>query len=336
MYKAQCARLLTSSSREYNATIEKLQTVDDRNTLTRQQGLLDQQAALASQHQELLVRLSNVQEDHERSKKYIEHQKKELTTVQRALQEADVNLRKTGDQAKKTQERMQRQIDLARTMLQEKVDEVEDLKEKADQKQNCSPEQSTSSSSSNEEVVHMQSEIRRRDSIQALSKFGLLPVTVLFLVKSPSQAAISFEVQFDSVREMPHTIFTFFTLVDSGLYLETTLTRHEHRISGGSPSTCVRKQAQSKLVRRMAEHGFGKEPALFTERSTKSCSAGSFGWKHKGPEFQLYLENAPEEFTCPGRIVSGLQDLRNFSLEDRITIVDARIVQSGAGTADEL
>lgn len=325
MYYSQCARKLISVSSDYNTTIEKLQTVDNRKTLEKQQGMLDQQAALATQHQELLVRLADAQKEQEKSSARIEVQKKEMDTMGRALREADRSIQQAKDKASKETDRVQRQLDLARTMLQEKVEEVEELKERSYSANKCQHDPATSS---NDEVVEIQSSIRRRDSIQIVSKFGHFPITVMFLVKSPNQNAVSFEMEFPHHRDMPHTIFTFLTLVDGGLFLETSLSQNGNLLSGGNPASCVRKQSQSKIVRRMAEMGLGMEPSLFTERSAGFCRAGSVGWVRRGPEFAIYLEDATEDFICPGKVTSGMDELRKFPPGDKISILDARIVYS--------
>jgi hypothetical protein len=355
-YRTQCSALLTASKDEYNNTLSSLQTKCDWNSkrikdsyeetstkesLSRQLNLLEQQTALASKHQECLashetalIRLSAMQQEHEVTTATINKQMEEIKTLKQTIDDSVVAVEDIKRRAEKRQERLQNQLELAKAMLREKVDEVERLKSSSDGAGEYEP----AVPSQQDEIVHMQAAVKRRSMAQAVQSFGEAPYTVLFLIKGQNQAATTFEVEFGTLHEMPHTVYTFLKLVQAGLYHETSLQKGEDAITGGSPATSIRKQVQSKLMRRYAELGFGVNPLLFTERSTAPCDQYSFGLVHKGPDFEIVLQRAAadddmEKYHCPGRVVSGQDTLRGLRKGERITIVDARIIQS---TREEL
>jgi hypothetical protein len=126
-------------------------------------------------------------------------------------------------------------------------------------------------------------------------------------------------------------------LVQAGLYLETSLQLRSDSggtsVYGGSPASSIRKQTQSKLNRKYAELGWNSaRPLAFSERSAKECPAFGVGFANLGPDIRIWLpdedSSTEKSYACFGRVLSG-QDTLNRIGNDRVSIVDMRIVSSG-------
>jgi hypothetical protein len=318
---------------------------------------------MTERHQNLLERLAECQNAQESTKRLLQ---KELDQVQRLTleqQNAAAAVLDDANAANKKAERLQRQLDLAKTMLQEKVDEVEELKMQAEECGAASAAGTTSRTSStgtsspddenNAAYYQLQGAVRRQNAVQLGLLHGQPPYLVHLYLKSAKRPAFAVEVQIPSLHELPHAIHTFLSLIQAGAFLETTLMKHHDistdqiRLIGGSPGSTVRKQVQAKLTRLYAELGYtSTEPLLFPERSSQPCQTGSLGWIRHGPSLALYMgrkqtssDNDNDDFSCFGRIVSGLDALETFvtssSSDERLSIVDARLV-AAAGHHEEL
>lgn len=333
MYRSQCAAVVHNKTLEFNHTMEKLQSVDDKKHVERQRHLLNQQTALTERHQNLLERLAETQNEHESTKRLLEESSSKVKQLQAVIGQHETDASKAAQTAAKKYERLQRQLELAKTMLDEKVDEVETLKASTSDEQDRRSEQSPN----NDAYIHLQSAVRRQNAVQLGLLYGQTPYMIHLYLKSPSVSAFSVEVQIPAMHEMPHAIHSFLTLIKAKAFHETTLSNDGNgRLVGGSPASSQRKQVQSKLTRLYAEQGYSTEPLLFTERSSQACTRGSFGWLKRGPSLAIYVrdDNDDEEIhSCFGRIVAGFGSILSLPLEI-ISIVDARIV-SVADTADD-
>jgi cell division septum initiation protein DivIVA len=365
MYRSQCAHLLTERSVAFNSTLDRLQSMDDKKHIEREKHLLQQNSAMTERHQNLLEKLAECQNAHESTKRLLQQESDQVQRLTVAQQNAAAAVLDDANAANKKAERLQRQLDLAKTMLQEKVDEVEELKMQAEEcgaasaAGTTSRTSSTSTSSPDDEnnaaYYQLQGAVRRQNAVQLGLLHGQPPYLVHLYLKSAKRPAFAVEVQIPSLHELPHAIHTFLSLIQAGAFLETTLMKHHDistdqiRLIGGSPGSTVRKQVQAKLTRLYAELGYtSTEPLLFPERSSQPCQTGSLGWIRHGPSLALYMgrkqtssDNDNDDFSCFGRIVSGLDALETFvsssssSSDDRLSIVDARLV-AAAGHHEEL
>jgi hypothetical protein len=351
MYRSQCAVLLTDRSVAFNSTMDRWHSLDDKKHIERQKHLLQQQTALTERHQNLLEKLAERQNDHEVTKLLLQQESDKVQQMTLSLHETTTAATAADTAATKKTERLQRQLDLAKTMLQEKVDEVEELKANVDELDNHCPT-TIKESNNNEAYFQLQSAVRRQNAVQLGLLYGEPPYMINMYLKSARQSAFPIEVQIASVHEMPHAIHTFMNLVKAGAFLETTWSQYEGminrgRLIGGSPASTSRKQVQAKLIRRYAEHGYtSTEPLLFPERSSQPCRAGSLGWIRHGPSLVLHVmppqtagssATDNDDFSCFGRIVSGLDKLETFmtssspsSSAERLSVVDARVVAAAA------
>jgi hypothetical protein len=355
LYRSQCAVLLTDRSVEFNSTMDKWQSIDDQKHIERQKHLLQQQTSLTDRHQNLLEKLAEQQNAHEATKRLFQQESEKVQQMTLSLHETTTAATAAESAATKKTERLQRQLELAKTMLQEKVDEVEELKANADDELDNCP--TATKDSNNEAYYQLQSAVRRQNAVQLGLLYGEPPYMVNIYLKSTGQSAFPVEVQIASVHEMPHAIHTFLSLVQADAFLETSWSQYEGiinqgRLIGGSPASTSRKQVQAKLIRRYAEQGYtSTEPLLFPERSSQPCRAGSLGWIRHGPSLVLHVmpttkttgsdDNDNDDFTCFGRIVSGLDQLETFMTssssssssaaeQQRLSVVDARVVAAAA------
>jgi hypothetical protein len=186
---------------------------------------------------------------------------------------------------------------------------------------------------------------------------GEAPYVVLFTVSVETDksrglfpSAVTFQVEFASPRDMPHTIWTFFKMVKDGLYKDTVLTVEKDDngniiMAGGDPRNSRNKKTQSNLLRRYAEMGYGVEPLFFEEVSLSvPCHEYSMGFVNRGPNLFIPLVQSGKDRdgsvsrSCPGKIINGRETLSEIKSlvgqNHRITIVDARILDSTGTTVE--
>lgn len=260
----------------------------------------------------------------------------QIHRLQTELTDSTVQVTQTKQQAGKQLEQLQSQLELYKSMLRQKVQEVETLKAT---EASCAVTAVTGRGSTDmthvDELVRLQGAIRRRNIAQCLMLFGEPPYRVEFTLDLPGPAK-SFTVEFNQLDGMPHTILTFLTLVDAALYTGTALHVSADSIVGGDPQRASR-QIQSTLTRQYAQLGFGLDPLWFDEVSPQSpCNRYSFGLWNRGPDIFVPLvgERSPVgEFmsrSCPGTVIHGMGTLaylqEHHHTAHPVTIKNARIL----------
>jgi cyclophilin family peptidyl-prolyl cis-trans isomerase len=359
-FRTQCTSLLNSHVMEFNTTIKGLQlqcqldsshaegTIDDatgKNGMARRLAQLEEQTAQAGKyheclalHEAALVRFSTAQKELDAAKATIQPLQKENDSLQQTVSGLNAALDETKRRSEKQELRLRNQLELAKAMMEEKVDEVERLKSSSAYSGGkvCNPDQWELENQL--EMVEMQTAVKRRSLALVKDSFGeALPYIVLVIVQGPSLPASSLEIAIERLDELPHSVYTFLNLVQAGLYLETSLQLRSDSsgasVDGGNPASSVRKQTQSKLNRKYAELGWNSaRPLAFDERSTKECPVFGVGFANHGPDIRIWLPNedssAEKSYACFGRVLSG-QDTLNRIGSDRVSIVDMRVVSSG-------
>lgn len=340
-FQTQCADLLVARETNYSKTVRSLYSECEARTnhevLVCQQNLMAEQSALAENHQNLLqahestlFQLTSLQSELEKSTAAGTLLKEEITELKLRVEQSDQAMTNTKRWATKQQGMLKEQLALTKTMMQERMDEIEMLK-RSDGSACGVAAYNSGTTTTEEDLIQLQAAIRRRSAAQATQRFGEPPYRVQFLLATHyNQSSTStFEVEFGAIQEMPHTVFTFLNLVEEGLYLGTSiiLSSDGLKVSGGNPKDSMQKHAPSKHLRRYAELGYGSEPLLFSEVSLAPCDGFSFGITGRGPNFAILLEESPSEpFSCPGRVADGRDALLALPKNERVTILDARIV----------
>jgi cyclophilin family peptidyl-prolyl cis-trans isomerase len=360
IFRTECANKLSHVANQSNASLALLERrhrmesehlVQEETVLVKKEHLLhqkaclEQQTALTAKHQECLLSHDNtlsrvlvLQEQDVASRALIHNLSASVEQLRDQHTQCEANIHASVQNSEQLRIRMQNQLDLAKAMMHEKVNEVERLKSLTDDTYGSSPQCGVAD---DKVMIQMQADIRRRSAVMVTQTFGAPPYVVVFVVRTSNKpsSSFSFEIELSSLNEMPHTIYTFLSLVQAGLYLGTSMQRKQDTkvLVGGHPSSCTQKQVQSKLMRQYAELGFNAaDPLLFTERSTRPCGTEKgFGLRNRGPDLELWLwdeehNETAHPHTCPGRIVSGYESLVQYaqdaSKREPLSIVDVRIV----------
>ena len=355
MYQNQCSNLLISQEKGHNETLSRLhlehaklvqecnseQVNNSQRDLSQMQGLLDKQTSLASKyqhllekHEETLAKLSQALKDCDDSDKTIQSLKSEIARTQKELDNSSLAVEKVKMHSTKQIESLTQQLELQKSMVRQKVQEVQALRVDG----TCAP------AGNSEQIGRIQAAVRRRDLAQCLAALGDGPYVAEIALEAATatgETTATLQVVFRHVEEMPHTIWTFLSLVDLGLYSGTVigLSGSGGALMGGAPSSATSKQIHSHLKRLYVEHGYGPEPFLLEETSpTAPCSQMTLGITEHGPQFFIPLQGvSPQEGfmsrSCPGEIIGGKEFLQKLVKEKtRATITSTRIVRQRAGT----
>lgn len=335
LFQNQCATLLISKEKEHNTTIQSLYEqhavaleVTSLEDATR---FLETQTLLTAQYQELLLKheqtldqWTNATRQKDKSEETIQKLNEQVKRLQRELGSATVQIRQAQRASQQEVESLRQQLDLSRSLVQQKVDEVRSL-----------AKEGTCYGGDASELARIQAEISRRNAAQCVQWLEKPPYVVEFALQDASHDLTLLQVEFTTLSHMPHTVWTFLSLVDQGLYDGTTLQFNADRaITGGEPHSAP-KQVHSSLQRQYATAGYGSEPLLFEELSPAApCLELTFGFVGRGPTLLFTMEGYKDggRFACPGRISSGKEFLQHIQQTNHhhhrpMTIQSARILR---------
>jgi cyclophilin family peptidyl-prolyl cis-trans isomerase len=162
------------------------------------------------------------------------------------------------------------------------------------------------------------------------NRHGKGPFYAQFFLKFVGSTDLeSFVVEFPSLRELPHSVYTFLDLIESKLYDGTAFLFSANGVLriGGSPSA----SNSARLAQRYKTHGYDESALLFVEVSnTYYCRKHSVGFVGRGPGLALYLSSSDSETqgreapkTCLGRVVRGMKTLSHVEAAiDKGQVVD--------------
>jgi hypothetical protein len=356
LWQTSCTELLHVASARQNASLESLQEqyskaasahkrcLEDDNSKKKfheLQDRLEAQTKLAGKHQDLLVKheatlekLNEVQKAHDSSRQTVSSLNEQIKRLQRELGQSTVQVHLSKQKSDQQVEALKDQLDLSRTMLREKMVELE----RAQSETGSSRGSDTSWYKT--ELNAVTTAIRRRSLAQLVMKYGEGPYTIQFTLDLPSppesseqQSFSIVEVEFRLIPEMAYTLWTILNLVDLELYTGTTIgTVDDLSAFGGRPQDAALRKDEARLARRYAETGYGAEPLLFEEISPRApCVEYSFGIVGKGPGFffPLVAQHQDGSVSCPGLVVKGkhtLSRLENLPKQDRVTIINASVI----------
>jgi hypothetical protein len=347
LWKTQCGELVNTKELLFNETLLTLQNEQAKlltevggcsndEHLSQMQGLLEKQTTLATRHQDLLEkhektlsRLARVHYTGEASSQLVHTLNDQISQLQREQEESTVQAETTKQQGVRQLEALKSQLELSKSMLREKIEEVKHIKSDG----SCT---TSKIDGGDLDGIHLlQAAMRRRNAAQCLTTHGEGPYRVEFTLDMPDNEDATFQVEFGDLRDMPHTIWTFLSLVDVGLYDGTTLGVIDDEVTGADPLSGTKK-IQSLLTRQYAEQGHGVNPLLFEENSPRApCSQFMFGILGKGPQISIPMigESPIGKFisrSCPGTIIHGKDTLNRLKqLQKRATIQRVRIIRMG-------
>ncbi|GAX13316.1 hypothetical protein FisN_17Hh257 [Fistulifera solaris] len=312
LFHNQCATFLIDKEHQHNQTIRSLQETHAEAIEQACQEdavrFLETQTVLTSQNEELQhqldlnrEQLSKVSQQNDAYDERILKLSEQVKRLQRELGSSTVQVRQVQRVAQQEVESLRQQLDLSRSLVQQKIDEVRSL--------------ASTDGHDMSDVVRLQAAITRRNAAQCVQWLGVPPYALELTLHDHS----SLRVEFTDFADMPHMIWTFLQLVDDGLYDGTSLqyknTDRGPAVTGGEPHSAS-KQIHSSLQRQYATAGYGSEPLWFEELSPVApCRENTFGLVGRGPTllFPMLGYEDGGRFACPGKIVSGadiLQQLR--------------------------
>ncbi len=326
LFHNQCATFLIDKEHRHNQTLRSLQ---ETHTAAIEQAchddavrFLQMHTALTSRNDELQHQLDLNREQFSKATQqkdaYDEKILKlteQVKRLQRELGSTTVQVRQVQRVAQQEIESLQQQLELSRSLVQQKIDEVRSL--------------ASTDSHEISDVVRLQAVITRRNAAQCVQWLGVPPYVVEWTLHDHS----ALRVEFTDFSDMPHMIWTFLQLVHDGLYNGTTLryrnTDRGPAVTGGEPHSAS-KQIHSSLQRQYATAGYGSEPLWFEELSPVApCRENTFGLVGRGPTllFPMLGYEDGGRFACPGKIASGAEILQQLRQSGQpITIQSARIL----------
>jgi len=344
LFHSQCAELMQAKEERSSIAIKTIQSEYDsrihqeivfcqRQQLVEQNSLLENHHYMLKAHQSTLLQLTELQNTLANCTSEVDTLKDESIMLKLRLQESDESLRKTKQWAVKQQDMHKSQLSLTKTMMQERIEELETYKRSSEVSRDVEKSGTRATSVIEQEFLQLQSAIRRRSLIQTKQFFGKPPTYRVQVVLAPhiNQPSTShFEVELGALQEMPHTVLTFLSLVDAGLYQGTsiTLSSDASRVTGGNPKSAVERKTSSRLLRKYADLAFGSDPLLFTEVPLGPCGDFAFGIVGRGPDFLIQADTSrsPTGLPCIGRVVAGQEALSALPTGDGVTIVDISII----------
>jgi cyclophilin family peptidyl-prolyl cis-trans isomerase len=145
--------------------------------------------------------------------------------------------------------------------------------------------------------------------VSYLPRHGKGPYYVEFTLKFQGHTdSASFVVELPSRKQLPHSVFTFLSLVESNLFDGTAFLSTNDSIMniGKNPESSALLDQKFKAL------GFGQSALSFIEDSSDfRCESFSVGFVGLGPALELFLSDdySSSNRSCFGIVVRGMQTL---------------------------
>lgn len=228
--------------------------------------------------------------------------------------------------------RFELDLTTTRELVQTKMDEVKkvnsQLKEFVDEIDGLKSDLFKSDTrSTGEIIIH---HVQQRDSVICRQLFGKGPYYVKFVINQKITGEIQyfFVIEIPYRKELPHSIYTFLTLVESNLYNNGAafLSARDGGFQIVSNSNDGVRGGGITLEHKLKPLGMSDGSALsFQETSisgSTQCGPNSFGFAHRGPGLNLFISpNDDEDSECFGQVIRG---------QDSLDILRASLLESGS------
>ena len=143
---------------------------------------------------------------------------------------------------------------------------------------------------------------------------------------------MSFVVELASRKILPHTVFTFLSLVEYQLYDGTILSLRD---DGSMVTSTGNEEHEYVLKKKLKTLGMEEFILMFRETSPQfPCGENSIGFDWLAPSMEIYLDprNESDEFkSCFGKVVRGFEALtaakKSLSEGQQIDVVQARYLE---------
>jgi len=184
-----------------------------------------------------------------------------------------------------------------------------------------------------EQIIH---HIQQRDSVMCRQLFGKGPYYVKFVVRIPSTEPTKsgddfgnehhnntafFVIELSFRKELPHSTYTFLTLVESNLYNDGAAFLSA-RDGGGLKIGSRHSRDANSLERKQTPLGLTDESSIsFVETSTSGeplpCGEFTFGFGHRGPGLNLFIDGKDKDeknsdTDCFAHVIRGQENLHKI------------------------
>jgi len=165
--------------------------------------------------------------------------------------------------------------------------------------------------------------VQQRDGMICRQLFGKGPYYVKFVIKLPSDesdteqnSTVFFVVELSSRRLLPHSTYTFLTLVESNLYNDGVAFLSA-REGGGLRISSSQSPGTSSLEHKLKPLGLTDGSSLsFLEAPTSgkshTCGENSFGFVHRGPGLDIFLSSDDDKSGCFAQVIRGQDNLQKI------------------------
>jgi len=327
---------------------EQLDTID-RNSDPEQEEMV----------QELMLEIEQVRAEFQESQdwvvaamKEIEHVKSEQAESEDLIKEKTNEIRdlklkitRNRESAKEEISKLEFHLAEARKSVKEKTNQIEDLNAhmgkfvvEINDLKSVLDETSVKANSMPGPVTSemMIDHVQQRDGVMCRQLFGKGPYYVKFVIRLPpvesngsggiyegeQNNTVFFVIELSFRKELPHSTYTFLTLVESNLYNDGSAFLSA-RDRGGFKIGSHHFTDAISLEQKLKPLGLTDESSLsFLETSTSSevflCGENSFGFIHRGPMLKFFLPKSDyderavvdNETDCFAQVIRGQENLQ--------------------------
>lgn len=138
------------------------------------------------------------------------------------------------------------------------------------------------------------------------SSYGDGPYYVQVTATVSDATPLIFIIELASRRDMPHTVYTFVSLVNYGMLNNSAMAT----AGDGTLRVAVDGDSDTFATKRQAV-GWAELPIIMFEEASPAfpCEEGSVKFDSAGPSLMLFLSSSQEAASCFGKIVKGVENV---------------------------
>ena len=148
-------------------------------------------------------------------------------------------------------------------------------------------------------------------------RFGKGPYYVKFVVKLPTDDSeknktLFFVIELSSRKELPHSTYTFLTLVESNLYNDGVAFLSA-RADGGLRISSGQSPDTASLEQKLKPLGLTDGSSLSFFETPIPCGENSLGFVRRGPGLDIFLPSDVDNQTgCFAQVIRGQENLQKI------------------------
>lgn len=312
---------------------EKMDTIEESDPEDEEtiRELKEEVERIRSELQESKEWVAKTMQEIEQGRLNQEESEKLITEKTNEIQNLNQKMKQDQESAKEMISKLESDVRDAKTLLEEKTDQVERLNSELTEfvseisrlKSGLTGAGVAAESTTSDIMIdHLQ----QRDSVMCRQLFGKGPYYVKFVIRLPPSESreenlIFFVIELPSRKHLPHSTYTFLTLVESNLYNDGAayLFDNDSGLYIGSKKVSEGITLEQKLKPLGLTGGASLS---FVETSTTGnnlpCGEYSFGFDHRGPGLNLFLsdddddDNNRSTTDCFAQVIRGQENLRGI------------------------